>query len=128
MADLGGRPPRTKFWAQDLTIVHEQFHVTERRGFATIGVNDAQTWLNAQTASSAADVQALLAQVPAKVIATSDSKANPGKENRAYGAGAAAYATRANAITTKGNAGQYPGAPPPPPAPAPVPAPVPPGP
>jgi hypothetical protein len=39
-----------------------------------------------------------------------------GKEERAYGAGALAYKARADAITTKGNAGKYPGAP----APAPT--------
>ena len=125
MGDLGGRPPRTKFWARDLTVVHEQFHVSERKGFAATGVTDAQTWLNAQTANSVADVRALLAQVPAQVIATSNLKANPGKENRAYGAGAGAYTARANAITTKGNAGKYPGAPAPAPAPGPGAAPAP---
>jgi len=43
----------------------------------------------------------------------------PGAESRAYGAGVAAYTAHANAITTRGNAGLYPGAPAPAPAPSP---------
>jgi hypothetical protein len=127
MGDLGGRPPRTLFWASDLTVVHERFHVTERRRFGAAGVTVAQTWLNGQTAGSVADVNALLAQVPSKVIAHSQANMTmPGKEQRAYGAGAAAYLARANAVTARGTAGQYPGAPPPPGAPAPgAPAPAP---
>jgi hypothetical protein len=121
MASDGGRPPRTQFWAQDLTITHEQFHVTERKGFATTAVTSAQTWLSGQSANNVADVQTLLTQVPAKLQASSEASANPGKEARPYSAGAPAYLARANAITTKGNAGKYPGAPAPH-APAPGPA------
>ncbi len=117
MGDLGGRPPRTTFWAQDLTVVHEQFHVGERQRFARTGVASAQTWLSGQTAADVAGVNALLAQVPGRVITSSQALMNPGKEERAYGAGAPAYLARANAITAKGArgaAGGYPGAPAPP--------------
>ncbi|HEX8621842.1 MAG TPA: hypothetical protein VF718_07700 [Allosphingosinicella sp.] len=133
MGDLGGRPPRTQFWASDLTVIHEQFHVGERQTFGAAGVVSAQTWLNGQTAGSVADVNALLAQVPGRVIAHSQANMTmPGKEQRAYGAGAPAYLARANAVTARGTAGLYPGAPPPPapapapPSPAPAPAPPPP--
>jgi hypothetical protein len=115
MGDLNGRPPRTQFWAEDLTIIHERFHATEGSGFARTGVTNAQTWLNAQTATSIADVNALVAQVPGKVIATRQAAMTfPGREQRAYAAGAPAYKARADAITAKGTAGKYPGAPAPP--------------
>jgi hypothetical protein len=117
MSDLKGRPPRNSFWASDLTITHEQFHVSERQTHGREGVTNAQTWLNAQTAGSAADVQNLLTQVPGKVIATSQAAMTmPGKEERAYSAGAPLYSGRAVAIKTKGDAGSYP-APPAPPSP-----------
>ncbi|HEX9530548.1 MAG TPA: hypothetical protein VF954_05380 [Acidimicrobiales bacterium] len=108
MGDLGGRPPRTQFWAKDLTVRHENFHATERQTFGGQGVTAAQTWLASQTASSAADVQSLLTQVPGKVIAVSQAAMPyPAKEERAYGDGADAYKARADAITTKGAAGGY---------------------
>ena len=64
----GGRPPRTTFWARDLTVIHEQFHANECLRFAATGVTTAQAWLNTQTASSVADVQSLLTQVPGKAL------------------------------------------------------------
>ena len=130
----GGRPPRRRFWAQDLTIVHEQFHVNERKGFAAAAVITAQAWLQRQTANSVAGVRALLRRVPARLVASSDRSANPGKEARAYGAGAPAYRARADAIKTKGRVGGYRPAAPGPhghapgPAPGPAPARRPPGP
>src|SRR5215471_14382563 len=107
MASNNGRPPRILFWAQDLTLAHELFHVNERQGFARTGVAEAQTWLNGRTAGSVADVNALLAHVPGKVLASSRAH-NPGKEERAYGAGAPAYTARADAIRARGRAGEYP--------------------
>jgi hypothetical protein len=125
MGDLGGRSPRTQFWASDLTVIHEQFHVTELQTFGAAAVPVAQTWLNGQVAGSVTDVQNLLAQVPGRVITQVQANmALPGAEQRAYGAGAPAYQARATAITTRGTGGLYPGAPPrPAPAPAPGPAP-----
>jgi hypothetical protein len=117
MSDLKGRPPRNSLWASDLTIIHEQFHVSERKTHGGRGVTNAQAWLNTQTASSAADVQNLLTQVPGKVIATSQAAMTmPGKEERAYIAGAPLYSARAVAIKAKGDAGGYP-TPPAPPSP-----------
>jgi len=107
MSDLGGRPPRTSFWAQDLTLRHEGFHANERRGFASAGASQAQTWLNTQTASSVGDVQTLIAQVPGRVITASQASAGTVavKEARAYGDGAPLYKARADAITAKGALG-----------------------
>lgn len=120
MSSDGGRPPRTQFWAQDLTVRHENFHATERRGFAATGAQQAQTWLSGQTATSAAEVGALIAQVPGRVIASSQAAAGDvhTKESRAYGDGAPLYQARADAIRARGALGAnggYPGAPAPPP-------------
>jgi len=110
MSDLNGRPPRSQFWAEDLCITHERFHANEGLGFARQAVADAQTWLNSQSAGNLAAVQSSLASVPARVISSTGSAMScPGAcEERAYGAGAAAYLARANAIKAKGDAGDYP--------------------
>ena len=114
--NLKGKPPRNSFWASDLTVTHELFHVAERQTHATEGVTNAQTWLNAQTATSATDVQNLLMQVPGKVIATSNAAMTmPGKEGKPTPLGLPS-SPGALAIKTKGDAGSYP-APPPPPSP-----------
>jgi hypothetical protein len=108
MSDLNGRPPRTQFWAEDLCIRHERFHATEGAGHSRSGVTLAQNWLNLQAAASVAEVHTLLAQVPARVIATrSAAMTYPGREERAYGDGAPLYLARANAIKTKGDASGY---------------------
>jgi len=117
MSDLNGRPPRTQFWAEDLCIRHERFHCTDGQTHARSGVTLAQNWLNTQTAATVADVNTLIGQVPARVIATrSAAMTFPGRENRAYGDGAPSYLARATAIKTKGDANGYA-----PPAPAPAP-------
>jgi len=64
-------------------------------------------------------VQSLLTQEPGKVLGKEQALVFPGAESRAYGAGVAAYTAHANAITTRGNAGLYPGAPAPALAPSP---------
>jgi len=110
MADLGGRPPRTLFWARDLTLRHERFHSRERRRLNGQGAKQAKTWLAGQTANSAADVQALIAQVPGRIIASSQAAVGTlqQKESRAYGDGVPRYKARAKAITKRGTAGRYP--------------------
>jgi hypothetical protein len=107
MGVWGGKPPRRHYWARDLTVIHEQFHCAERQRFATAGTTQAQAWLSAQTAGSVADVQALIARVPARVVASSLAAAGTvdEKETRAYGAGAGAYQARADAIRAKGALG-----------------------
>ncbi|HMG73694.1 MAG TPA: hypothetical protein VK582_09345 [Pyrinomonadaceae bacterium] len=109
LTDLKGRPPRNSFWAEDLTIKHENFHATEDVKYGGSGTTLAQNWLNTQTAGSVAAVNALLGQVPAKVAATvSAAMAYPGREERAYDDGAPSYQARADAIKKKGDAAGYP--------------------
>jgi hypothetical protein len=108
MSDLNGRPLRTQFWAEDLTIRHEHFHAAERQTFGGQGVTTAQAWLNTQSASSVGDVQSLLTQVPGRVIGVSQAAMPfPAKEERAYGDGAPLYKARADAIQAKGDRGGY---------------------
>jgi hypothetical protein len=103
----GGKPPRRNFWARDLTIEHERFHCNERIAFGRAGTAQAQAWLSGQAASSVADVQALIARVPSRVVSSSTAAAGTvdEKETRAYGAGAPGYRTRADAIRAKGQLG-----------------------
>lgn len=133
MSDLGGRPPRAKFWAQDLTEKHEKFHANEgATTYGTAASTAAINWLKTQAAGTAADATLLANKLPGKMV--DDLKTNyvPGAETRAYGDGATSYQTRAAAVKTKGTAGSYPAppapAPPAPPAPVPAPAPAPPAP
>jgi len=108
MTDQGGAPPRTHFWAEDLTIRHERFHADENAVYGRAGVVAAQAWLNSQTAATVADVRDLVNAVPARVAATVDaSMAFPAREERAYRDGAPLYLERANAIKAKGEGGEY---------------------
>ncbi|HBL14860.1 MAG TPA: hypothetical protein DD379_26415, partial [Cyanobacteria bacterium UBA11162] len=111
MSSDNGRPPRTNFWAEDLTIRHELFHARNQReaSFGPQCTTAAQTWLNAQTAASAADIQnTLLRQALTEGIRVFNALvAAPTTEGDAYGDGAPLYRSRANAIKTKGDAGGY---------------------
>lgn len=102
-----GKPRRRSFWAEDLTLRHERFHADERRRLNRAGAEQAQTWLSEQNANSAADVAALVAQIPARVIAASQAAVGTldEKESRAYGDGAPLYQARADAIRAKGALG-----------------------
>lgn len=102
------QPPRTKFWAEDLTIKHELFHADEDVKFGKEGVALAEKWLNTQTASSYDEVGALLNKVTPIVAKRVDTAmALPGRETRAYDDGAPDYSARAQAIKTKGDAKGY---------------------
>lgn len=103
-----GRPPRTNFWAEDITTIHEKFHADEDVEFVRTAVLGAQAWLNRQTAASVAGVNTHLAAVPARILsdATAANPA-PGYEDRAYFDGAGLYQGRSNAIRAKGAAGGY---------------------
>jgi hypothetical protein len=108
MSDLNGRPPRTQYWAKDLTEMHEQFHANDRKTRAPAALRVASNWLGTQQAATAADVGTLLGQVPGRMVAiVSAGMAMPGKEERAYGDGAGAYSRRATAIWALGNMGYY---------------------
>ena len=119
MTSDNGRPPRTQFWAEDLTSQHEQYHANER---ATTYGNPAFTfavnWLTAQTASTVAEATTLVNRLPGKMHESYAASYSPGKESRAYGNGAPSYLARATAISTKGSTGGY-AAPAPPRAPGP---------
>jgi hypothetical protein len=110
-----GKPRRTTFWARDLTLRHERFHSDERSRLNQAGAAQAQTWLSGQTAANVAEVQALIAQVPGRVITASQAAVGTldEKESRAYGDGAAIYRARADAINARGalgpDGGGYPG-------------------
>lgn len=109
MASDNGRPPRTQFWASDLTQRHEQFHANERaHTYGRPAFDFARTWLIAQTANSAADATTLAQQVPGKMRESYNASYAPGKESRAYGDGAPSYLARATAIRNKGQSNQYP--------------------
>jgi hypothetical protein len=107
--DLNGRPPRSQFWAEDLTIRHEQFHAAEAVTHATSIVKIAQNWLNGQTAFTISAVKDHLSQALARIAATvSRAMSYPGREYRAYGDGAPSYLARATTIKMKGDAKGYP--------------------
>jgi hypothetical protein len=102
------QPPRTKFWANDLTIKHERFHADEDVKFGQQGVIEAQNWLNRQTARDYDEVGALLNRVAPIVARSVDAKMTlPGRELRAYADGAADYRGRAQAIKDKGDSKGY---------------------
>ena len=108
MSSDNGRPPRTQFWAEDLTIKHERFHAREDVSFGRQGVRIARRWLNTQDASSVAQVNTLLGEVPTRVADhVRVNMAAPAREERAYGDGAPSYTARANAIQRRGDRGGY---------------------
>jgi hypothetical protein len=110
MGDLNGRPPRSNYWAQDLTIRHEQFHAEQRRAsFGPASVRAMENWLNAQTATSASQVETtLLPQAMNEGITVFNAMvAAPSTEGDAYGDGAPLYLARANSIKAKGDGGGY---------------------
>ena len=108
MSDLNGRPPREKFWAEDLTLKHEKVHADDDKKNGPGAMRTVTTWLNAQTAASVADVNSLLGKLPGRfadallaALSTEDG------EKHAYGDGAPSYKARANAIKAKGKKGDY---------------------
>lgn len=120
---LKNQPPRSLFWAEDLTIKHEGFHADENEKFGREGAIAARDWLNGQTAQTLDQVEALVGRVaPMVAQRIAAAMAPPGVEQRAYDDGAAAYAARARAIKTKGDTRGYVPRPPVPQAPGSPPA------
>lgn len=110
MGDLGGRPPRSKFWCQDLTQRHELVHADDYQTYGEDASEAAQAWLNDQTADSRDHIADTLVNQALHegwdtLIALMASP--PGAEPRAYGDGAGPYQARADAIQNKGDAGDY---------------------
>jgi hypothetical protein len=108
MASDNGRPPRGKFWAQDLTERHERFHANERANtYGQPAFEFAKNWLSAQTATDEAEVHGLVNKIPNKMFESYNASYVPGKERRAYGDGAPLYKARADAINATGTRGGY---------------------
>jgi hypothetical protein len=110
VSDLKGRPPRTKFWAKDLTEKHEKYHVKDFVDIAKTSATDAETWLAGQNAAKKEDVPALLDKAWSDKIHKVWDKFTdpPAVEERAYDDGVASYKARADAIKAKGDKGGYP--------------------
>lgn len=114
---MKNQPPRTQFWAEDLTIEHECFHADEDVKFGQEGTTLGQNWLNKQTARDYDQVGDLFPRVLQIIVQTVDTRmALPAREERAYDDGAPAYRARAQAIKRKGDAKGYPATPQTPPA------------
>jgi hypothetical protein len=108
MTDLNGRPPRSKFWAEDLTIKHEKVHADDDHKNAPAAMGVAVTWLNAQTAANAAGVGMLLSGIPGRFAAALlAALSTEDGEKHAYGDGAPSYKARAEEIKKKGDKGDY---------------------
>jgi hypothetical protein len=107
MSSSGGRPPRSKFWAKDLTEIHEKFHADDVKGQGPAAATAAVAWLGLQTAGTVLGVTAITNQLPDRVVQTLIAGMGEPSEVRAYGAGAAAYTARAADIRKRGAAGEY---------------------
>ncbi len=108
MSDDNGRPPRTQFWASDLTERHEKFHAAEFVTYGRAAFDLATEWLKKQTANTDADALTVAKRVPNEMVATIRTTYVPMAESRAYGDGAPSYKSRAEAITKAGRANSYP--------------------
>jgi len=105
---LKNQPPRTHFWAQDLTTDHELFHAADNEKFGRQGAIEARDWLDGQTAQNLDQVEVLVGRAGGRVAQTITAAMQPpAVEQRAYDDGAAAYTARAQAIKTKGDAKGY---------------------
>lgn len=107
--DASGRPPRTKYWAQDLTRRHELFHAVNQRqlSYGPLVAIAMQNWLGSQTASSASQIQStLIPQAQVQGLNVYNALATT-QEFGAYADGLPFYQARANSIKTKGDAGDY---------------------
>jgi hypothetical protein len=107
--DLNGRPPRTQFWAQDITETHEKYHADDCVSRGPAAVDVASNWLGTQQAADEPAVQTLLAEVPDRAFtAIMAAMAFPAREERAYGDGSGAYSRRVAGINALGKIGAYP--------------------
>ena len=108
MGDLNGRPPRTKFWAEDLTLRHELVHADDDKANGPAAVTTVTTWLDGQTAADAAGVRTHLGKIPGRfadaLLAALSTEAG---EKHAYGDGAPSYKARADKVKEKGDKGEY---------------------
>ena len=108
MSDLNGRPPRTKFWAEDLTLKHEIVHADDDKANGPGAMATVKAWLDTQTAADQAGVQTHLGKIPGRfATALLAALSTEDGEKHAYGDGAASYKARADKIKEKGDKGEY---------------------
>jgi hypothetical protein len=108
MSDLNGRPPRSQFWAEDLTVQHELVHAHDDNRNGPLAMMQAMAWLNGQTASSVVGLAMLLSSIPGRFAANLlAALSTEDGEKHAYGDGVANYTARANAVSAKGGRGEY---------------------
>lgn len=109
MADLGGRPPREKFWARDLSLKHERYHAHDGKKKIKEGVKLAENWLNTQAAVNEAGVKAHIVTARGKIVTYYNAQMGipGGGEHRAYGDGVKKYRKRAKAIRRRGKKEKY---------------------
>ncbi|MDB5064619.1 MAG: hypothetical protein JWM18_1053 [Chloroflexi bacterium] len=100
-------PPRTQFWARDLTLVHERFHATDGQKFCKDALSAAEKSLNTKSAADLDAVKALMSPIPDQMIKAREAGMKGGEE-RAYKDGASQYKARADKIKDLGAKGKYP--------------------
>ncbi len=106
--DLGGRSPRTQFWAEDLTLRHEEMHAKDDRDNGAKVMKSVIEWFEENSASGAADIWQLLNMIPAQfAVAALEEQSVEEAEKRAYGDGLSSYQQRASAIKQRGDGGKY---------------------
>jgi hypothetical protein len=119
--DSTGQPPRKKFWAQDLTERHEQFHAQDDINKANEFISQKNTALGSKNIDvpwlwiSDDDekkinfrVNLLLKDVAAEANTTLQEHYQSGGEGRAYADGKAAYEQRVAEIKKRGQAEEWP--------------------
>jgi hypothetical protein len=108
MSDLNGRPPRTQFWAEDLTVQHELVHAHDDNTNGPLAMVQVMGWLNSQTVSGPVPLAMLMSSIPGRFAANLlAALSTEDGEKHAYGDGVANYTARANAIKAKGDKGDY---------------------
>ncbi|MEM8642715.1 MAG: hypothetical protein AAGG51_28435 [Cyanobacteria bacterium P01_G01_bin.54] len=105
------RSPRSQFWARDLTLQHERFHIYQQQipSYGPQSVQALQTWLNQQTVSSWDDAlnkftKGMRTELSSKHDELVTSSAT---EDDAYADGADEYQDRADEIESKGDNDEY---------------------
>ena len=112
----GGTPnrsPRTRYWAEDLTLTHELFHFNEFNTFLRTSFASYETTIEGsgytEPASGASDTEAAAltrktADLRTRLLAAwnqAKSNMSPSMEDRAYDDGASAYQARADAVRAR---------------------------